>query len=72
MTTAAALRAEGEARGVAKGLATGIARGKLTLLQSLMKVPVTTEEELAGLEVAELERRFDELQRQYDAQFKRE
>ena len=75
MSTAAALiakgRAEGEAKGKAAGEARGLVIGKLMLLQEMMKLPVSGKEELSGLELAELENRYDELQRQYHAQFKR-
>lgn len=35
-----------------------------------MKLPVSSNEELAGLSLPELERRYEELQHQYQAQFK--
>ena len=79
MSTAAALiakgKAEGIAQGIAKGEAQGIAKGKaegkLTVLQEIMGLPVSSKEELAGLELAELESRYQDMQRRYDEQFKR-
>ena len=79
MSTAAALiakgNAEGEARGIAKGKAEGEARGKaegkLTVLQEIMGLPVSSKEDLAGLDLADLESRYQEMQHRYDSQFKR-
>ncbi len=71
MSTAAALIAKGKAEGKAEGEMRGKVAGKLTCLQEILHLPVSSDQELAGLEVAELERRFKELQRQYEEQFKR-
>ena len=82
MSTAAALiakgrtegLAQGEAKGKAEGKAEGEARGaaigRLTVLQEIMRLPVSSKEELAGLDLAELESRYQEMQRLYDAKFK--
>ena len=74
MSIAETLIAKGEAQGEAKGEAKGEARGKavgmLRCLQGIMGLAVSSDEDLAGVEVAELERRYQELQRQYDEQFK--
>ena len=76
MSTAAVLIAKGRAEGIAEGKAEGktwgMIAGRLTCLQELMHLPVSGDEELAGLEMTELERRFRELQRQYEEQFKRQ
>lgn len=71
MSTAAVLKAEGRAEGKAEGELRGRMVGKLTCLQELMGLRVSIDEELANVDVAELERRYKDLQRQYEAQFKR-
>ncbi len=75
MSTAAVLiargKAEGEAKGKAEGEARGVVIGRLTFLQEMMHLPVSSGEELSGLELAELEGRFRDLQGRYEAQFKR-
>jgi len=72
MSTAAALIAKGKAEGKAEGKTWGLVMGKLTFLQEMMHLPVSSDQDLEGLEVTELERRFRELQRQYAEQFKRQ
>ena len=58
MTIAAKINAEGQAQ------------GRLKLLQELMGLPVSSDEDLAGIDLPELQRRFQLLQQQYAAQFK--
>ncbi|MFN0075701.1 MAG: Rpn family recombination-promoting nuclease/putative transposase [Prosthecobacter sp.] len=82
MSTAQKLIAQGKAEGEASGEArgrqegrlegemVGLWLGKVQVLQELMGLPVTPREELADLAVAELESRFQELQRRYESQFK--
>ena len=72
VSIAATLIAKGRAEGKAEGKAEGEARGKLRCLQDIMHLPVSGDDELAGLEIAELERRYRDLQRQYEEQFKRQ
>lgn len=55
---------------IAEGKAEGEAQGRLKCLQEIMRLPVSSEQELAGLGMAELERRYRDLQREYEAQFK--
>jgi predicted transposase/invertase (TIGR01784 family) len=62
--------AKGRAQGKAEGKAEGEARGKLKCLQGIMHLPVSDDQELAGLEIAELECRYLDLQRQYEEKFK--
>lgn len=66
MTIAEQLMAKGEAKGEARGAWIG----KLQLLEHLMGLPQTTSEAFSGVEVAEMERRYWDLQSKYDAQFK--
>lgn len=63
-------KAEGRSEGEAKGKAEGAWIGKLQLLEQLMGFPQTSNDVLSGLAPAEIERRYWELQRKYDAQFK--
>ena len=66
MSTATTLIAKGKAEGKARGLV----EGRLTGLQDIMNLPISSEEELAGLEFEELERRYKALQQQYEKQYK--
>ena len=77
MSTAEVLIARGRAQGMAEAMAEamakakaeamarwkarGVAIGSLTLVQELMDLPVSSDEELAGLDLAELDRRLKEL-----------
>lgn len=70
MSAAATIKAEGRAEGKAEGEARGAAIGRLTVLQEIMRLPVSSKEELAELDLVELESRYHEMQRRYDAQFK--
>jgi predicted transposase/invertase (TIGR01784 family) len=67
MSIAETLIAQGEARGEAKGRV----EGKLQMLQELMGLAVSTAEELQGLDIEELQQRFQELQLRYEGQFKK-
>ncbi len=67
MTIAAALIAKGKAEGKAEGSLIG----KLTLLQSLMDMPFSTEAELESFDTTELEHLYLALERRYKETFKR-
>lgn len=56
---------------IAKGKAHGLLMGKLQMMQEMMRRPVSAEEELGALSLTELERRFNDLQREYETTFKR-
>jgi hypothetical protein len=66
MTIAEQLIAQGKAEGEARG--TWI--GRLQTLEEVMGLPATDSAALAALEACEIEKRFRELQRDYNAQFK--
>ena len=55
---------------MAQGRAKGIWIGKLQLVEHLMGLTETNNEALAGIDVVEIERRYWEMKRKYDAQFK--
>ena len=74
MSTATALIARGREEGLSagrkEGKAEGVMIGKLTFLQELMKVPVSSFDELSKLDLAQLETLYAEAQRRYDERFK--
>ena len=70
MATIAELIARAKAEAKAIGEAIGKAKARLAVFQGLLGRPVSTDAELDGLEVAEIERRYEELQREYDQKYK--
>jgi len=55
---------------MAEGRAEGEARGALRVLQKLMGMPPSSEDELAAISVAEIQARFENLEREYAALYR--
>jgi predicted transposase/invertase (TIGR01784 family) len=70
MTIAEQLIAKGEVRGRQEGRAKGVWIGRIQAIQELMGHPPDGTEALAELEIAELERKCEDLHRDYDTRFK--
>ena len=70
MSTAEKLIAKGKAEGKAEGKAKGVWIGKVQLLEEMLSLESSSGESLANLSVEDLESRFHELQKQYQAVFK--
>ena len=65
-------KAEGEAKGKAEGKAEGVWIGKVQLLEEMLGTAQSSVEKLASLSMEDLESRFQELQKLYQAKFKTE
>lgn len=64
------MKLEGREEGLTQGLSRGEWIGKVRLLEELMGAEQSPVDELVGLEVSELARRFAALQAEYDRRFK--
>ncbi len=71
MTTAQKLRNEGKLEGKLEGEARGQWIGKIVLLRQLMQLPTANTAEMDSLGAGELERRFKELEGEYETKFRR-
>ncbi|MFM7833185.1 MAG: hypothetical protein ACKPJD_15450, partial [Planctomycetaceae bacterium] len=56
----------GEARGEARGIRKGLLQGQVVLLQQLLQVPVSTDEQLAALDLDQLNHMLTQLQQQFN------
>jgi hypothetical protein len=63
-------KAEGEARGKAEGKARGVWIGRIISMQELMGLETDTVDSLSELAIIDLERRHEELRREYDVRFR--
>lgn len=82
MSTAEKLIAQGRAEGIAEGRTEGLAEGrveglakgewigKIQMLEKFLNMPSSAKTDLESKSLAELERRFADLQGEYDARFK--
>jgi hypothetical protein len=66
MSVAEKLKAEGRAEGEARG----VWRGRIQVLESLMEKEATPDQVLSGLGMAELEAKFEALQKEYNENVK--
>ncbi|MFM7163663.1 MAG: PD-(D/E)XK nuclease family transposase, partial [Planctomycetaceae bacterium] len=55
----------GEARGEARGIRKGLLQGQVVLLQQLLQVPVSTDEQLAAFDLDQLNHMLTQLQQQF-------
>ncbi|MFM7836732.1 MAG: hypothetical protein ACKPJD_33480, partial [Planctomycetaceae bacterium] len=55
----------GEARGEARGIRRGLLQGQVVLLQQLLRLPVSTDEQLAAFDLDQLNQMLTQLQQQF-------